>query len=286
MGSHHMLRNKIRLGFVPANEVLTLPKDSLAAAGVVHARILQRESPPPVDDPNLYSGIRIQLGDDASSCDANDPLCDGGGYDFYDVEVVNRQGFDSFTPDHGVLIAKSKSADASPFIWLIDAHPKDINKVDYVRADGQKFMVTVGDYRQLADGAFHAGTAKGVVNRYADEDNGLAFFILSKETIDGWLVYDVAVASLSRGVPPGETTVEQTSGSLKVGAVTKNVFTITNTGTAPGVYRLAVKKSGPVKTRLLNNLIYLDGGQSAEVPLFAKATGAGASISLKVIEAH
>ncbi|MEA2432814.1 MAG: hypothetical protein QOG54_271 [Actinomycetota bacterium] len=286
MGSHHMIRNKLRFGFIPANEVLTLPKESLTASGVMHARILQRESPPPVDDPNLYSGLRIQLGDDASSCDANEPLCDGGGYDFYDVEVVNRQGFDSFTPDHGVLIAKTKSADASPFIWVIDSHPKDINKVDYVRADGEKFMVTVGDYRQLADATFHAGTAKGTVNRFADEANGLAFFILSKETVDGWLVYDVAVASLSRGVPPGETTVEQTSGSLKVGAVTKNVFTITNTGTAPGVYRLAVKKSGPVKTRLLNNLIYLDGGQSAELPLFAKATGAGASISLKVIEAH
>src|SRR3712207_7733548 len=48
-----------------------------------------------------------------------------------DVEVVNRQGFDSFLPDHGVLIAKTKTADASPFIWVIDSHPENLRRVDY-----------------------------------------------------------------------------------------------------------------------------------------------------------
>ena len=37
--------------------------------------------------------------------------CDGGGYNNYTVEVVDRMGTDSFTPDSGVLLAKTKNQD-------------------------------------------------------------------------------------------------------------------------------------------------------------------------------
>ncbi|MDQ4095917.1 MAG: peptidase M6, partial [Actinomycetota bacterium] len=182
MGSHHMIRNKLRLGFLPPSEVRTITRSALDAAGIVRTRILQRESPPltadappsPADPQNhIYSGMRIVLGEDQRTCDYSKPKCDGGNYDNYDIEVVNRQGFDSFIPDHGVLIAKTKNGDVpAPFIWVIDSHPKNLNKVDYVRADGEKFRYTVGDYRQLSDAAFHVGTAKGVKNRYKDKANG------------------------------------------------------------------------------------------------------------------
>ncbi|HET9235064.1 MAG TPA: peptidase M6, partial [Candidatus Eisenbacteria bacterium] len=69
MGSHHMLRNKIRMGFTPPTEVVSLSRAELDARGIVTARILQRESPPAVTEPDLYSGIRIALGDDAEECD-------------------------------------------------------------------------------------------------------------------------------------------------------------------------------------------------------------------------
>jgi hypothetical protein len=73
---------------MPPSEVFSVTQEALAAAPV-RARILQRESPPQTADPNLYSGLRVVLGEDASSCDANEPKCDEGGYDSYDVEVVN-----------------------------------------------------------------------------------------------------------------------------------------------------------------------------------------------------
>ncbi|MDQ3953023.1 MAG: peptidase M6, partial [Actinomycetota bacterium] len=279
MGSHHMIRNKIRFGFLQPGEVLSLSRESLTA-GPVRARILQRESPPATTDPNLYSGVRVALGQDASSCDANEPKCDEGGYDFYDIEVVNRQGFDSFIPDHGVLIAKTKAADASPFIWVIDSHPKDLRKVDYVRADGEKFYYTVGDYRQLADAAFHAGKAKGVVNRYVDEANELAFFILSKETIDGALVYEVAVQSLA-APSLAEASVASKSGKLRKGKVTKHVFEVTNSGTGAGIFLLKAVKKGKVKVKLLNDLLWLGVGETAEVTVYAKARARRGKVKLK-----
>ena len=280
MGSHHMIRNKLRMGFIPPSEVLTLNQSALDAAGIVTARILQRESPPDTDDPNLNSGIRIKLTSDASNCDSSEPLCDGGRYDFYDVEVVNRQGFDSFLPDHGVIIAKTKAADASPFIWVIDAFPKDIGGIDYIAADGTKVPYTVGDYRQLADAAFHVGTAPRTKNSYADPENGLAFYVLEKENVDAGLVYTVAVQSLTSPQTPGEAEVVKSSGRPARRLVKPIVFSITNTGVTPAVYRLKVARKGKIKARLLNDLVYLEGGASKDITVWVKKTGRRGKVSL------
>ena len=89
-------------------------------------------------------------GDLSPACDvATDPLCDGGGYNNYTVEVVDRMGTDSFTPDSGVLLAKTKNQDRAPFEWVVDANPQDIDMTDYVLPDGTKVPITIGDYRQL-----------------------------------------------------------------------------------------------------------------------------------------
>jgi M6 family metalloprotease-like protein len=279
MGAHHMIRNKIRLGFLPPSEVLTITREALAA-GPIRARILQRESPPATADPALHSGVRVVLDEDQSTCTPSDPLCDGGGYDFYDVEVVNRQGFDSFLPDHGVLIAKTKVADTAPFIWVIDSHPKDIRKVDYVRADGEKFYYTVGDYRQLADAAFHAGKAKGVKNRYEDEANELAFFVLAKEKDQGRLIYEVAVQSLTAPVL-ATATVDAKSGRVRKGRVSKHVFDVTNDGPADGVFKLKATRKGRVKVRLLNDLLWLAAGETKEVTVYAIGRSRKGKVNLK-----
>ena len=54
----------------------------------------------------------------------------------YTVEVVQRIGNDSFTPDNGVLIAKNKNTEGRScgyncFTWVIDAHPEDIKMADF-----------------------------------------------------------------------------------------------------------------------------------------------------------
>ena len=114
--------------------------------------------------------LTLTGGDKTPACTVEeDWRCDGGGYENYTLEVVDRMGTDSFTPDHGVLIAKNKTAELAPWKWVIDAHPEDIDKVDFLRPDGTPVKVTKGDYRQLADALFHAGTGPGVVSEYEDD---------------------------------------------------------------------------------------------------------------------
>ncbi|MEV5746186.1 hypothetical protein AB0L00_00080 [Actinoallomurus sp. NPDC052308] len=95
----------MKLGIVDPSNVLSLSREGLTGSGVVVATVRPaRPNPDPGSD-------RDQPGDDRDpACDVStDPLCDGGGYDNYTLEVVDRMGFDSFTPDSGVLLAKTKN---------------------------------------------------------------------------------------------------------------------------------------------------------------------------------
>jgi hypothetical protein len=212
---------------------------------------------------------------------AQDWRCDGGGYQSYTIEVVDRMGYDSYTPDHGVLIAKTKAADASPFIWVIDAFPADIGGIDYVMADGTEVPYTVGDYRQLADSAFHAGTAPKTRNTYVDRANNLAFYILAKQPQRKRLTYTVAVQSLTATLLAEEAEVTKTAGRPIPRQVTKMTFEVTNPGSGPGIYRLKAQRHGSVKARLLNDLIYLEGGQTKNVVVWVKKVGSRGSVMLK-----
>src|SRR6185503_17277409 len=149
-----------------------IDRNALAATGPAFADVWAREIPlgPGTGRTGLH-GLMLTLtgGDKTPACTVEeDWRCDGGGYQNYTLEVVDRMGSDSFTPDHGVLIAKNKGprADASPFNWVIDSHPEDIGKLDFTRADGASVPIGLGDYRQLSDGLFHAGTGPGVVSEY------------------------------------------------------------------------------------------------------------------------
>ena len=169
---------------------------------MVIARVTARSVQPGRND---LSGINIQLGagDLAPPCDANtDPFCDGRGYNNYTVEVVDRMGADSFTPDAGVLLAKTKNQDRAPFEWVIDANPQDIGMTDYVLPDGTQVPITIGDYRQLSDALFHAGNGSGSEYEYVDEANRLHFYVLDvKRNKAGELAYTVAVRSLDGAGP-------------------------------------------------------------------------------------
>ena len=75
-----------------------------------HRRARGRAAPP-----DRWAGLIVRLDGDAPqdrtpACDRNaDPLCAGDPvFNFYSVEVVQRIGYDSFTPDNGVLLAKNK----------------------------------------------------------------------------------------------------------------------------------------------------------------------------------
>ncbi|MEU6125180.1 M6 family metalloprotease domain-containing protein [Streptomyces sp. NPDC047123] len=263
MGSQHILRDKLELGIVDEKNVLRLDRDALKDSGVVVAKVTARSAPPGATG---LSGVNIAMNRDLSpACDRDtDPLCDGGGYQNYTVEVVDRMGMDSFTPDNGVLITKTKNEDRAPFAWVIDSHPEDIDMVDFTRPDGTPQKITMGDYRQLSDALFHAGADSGSSYEYVDRANRLHFYVTDiQRNRSRILSYTIAVKSLDGAGPQrrgASLRRGEAAGSPDKGRATCT-FPLKNTGRAtaeaPGghpedvsryldsdVYRLSAEATG------------------------------------------
>jgi hypothetical protein len=178
-------------------------------------------------------------------------------------------GFDSFTPDSGVLLAKTKNADAAPFIWTIDANPQDIDKVDFVRPDGTPQMMTIGDYRQLSDALFHAGTSSGSEFEYVDTANRLHFYVLNPvRNGKGVLSYDVAVRSLD-GAGPATRGVRAypALGRPDRSGWSRCTIPVRNTGRAADVFRI----TAPGAT-LPRTVIGVQPGRTATAEVWLKNT--------------
>ncbi|GAA2559869.1 M6 family metalloprotease domain-containing protein [Winogradskya consettensis] len=233
MGSLHTLRDKAKIGLVDERNVLRLSREALADSGLVVADVTARAVDP---GENGLMGLNIAMDADREpACQVEtDVLCDGGGYDNYTIEVVDRVGADSFTPDAGVLISKTKDQDRQPFQWVVDANPQDIAMTDFTRPGGGTAMITMGDYRQLSDALLHAGTRSGSEYEYVDEANRLHFYVLNLRRDGGELSYTVAVRSLDgagaskHGVRLGAGTVTTATRPTR-GGVTCS-FPLTNTG--------------------------------------------------------
>jgi M6 family metalloprotease-like protein len=204
-----MLRNRMVNKFLKTGEVFIRGREDLVKSGPVVVGITARAVEPL---PGTFAGLIIDLdGDephDRTPVDdpAINPLSPGiPDFDFYSMEVVQRIGYDSFCPDNGVLLAKNKNEEGrnggpngfNCFNWVIDAHPEDINKIDFTRPDGTPVMRTIADYRQLNDALFHAGLNSGSSFEWVDEPNRLHFYIIDPEkNSDGILSYTVGVRSL------------------------------------------------------------------------------------------
>jgi len=305
-----MIRNRLENEFITEDQLLTLNRDGLARSGLAVADVTARAVDPL---PGTFAGITVRL-DGADPQDrtppddpATNPLSAGTpNYNFYSVEVVQRIGYDSYTPDNGVLIAKNKDSmrgrNGGPnafnsFIWVIDANPEDINEVDYVKPNGEKVMRTIADYRQLNDALFHAGTRSGSQYEWEDTPNRLHFYVIDMhEDQQGILLYRLAVRSLDGSGPQTrgvglEAPTESSSG--------RAAFTLANTGSAtptdPGlhprdvnefltsdVYRLAVSVDGEGWSgELLNSLAAVKFGETQPVTVFfTHETGAAPSATL------
>jgi hypothetical protein len=312
LGSQHNTRNKLKLGFLSPNQVLRVNRSALANDGVVVADVQARE----LDPGNGLGGIQVTMdgsGDNETPCDyTKDWTCDGVSknasgvvqhkYNAYTAEVVQQIGSDSFDPGHGVILAKTKTAEsdtcgsASCFVWVIDSHPSDIGHLDFVQPDGQPRMATLGDERQLNDASFNAGTNSGSSYEYEDTANRLHFYIIDKYSdAQGMLHYRIGVQSLdgngpqARGVKLGSPSAVGTDGDYSTCTIP-----LTNTGTAAAidpassptdvtpyvggdVYRLSASASGTGWTAQLRNaLATAKFGETIQVPVyFTRGTGAG-----------
>lgn len=297
-----MLRNKIYAGIVPANNVLDISRTALANTGLIVDTVTARAVDP---GSTGTSGIKVRLDgtgrpDRTPNCDINtDPFCHGNtGWDQYSVEVVDRMGFDSFTPDSGVVIAKNKTTESNTcgyncFNWVIDANPGDIGLVDFYRPDGTPVMASIADHRQLNDAAFHAGLNSGSAYEWVDVPNRLHFYVINvRRATNGVLSYTLAVRSLDgsgpqrRGVQLGQPTIS----TVQPGQAAKCSFPLTNTGqnatntgghTSPNVagklnndvYRLSVSSRGAGWTAQLDNMLTTAAaGRTVTVPVYVSRT--------------
>lgn len=220
MGSLHTMRDKHQIGLIDTSPILQISRSGLAVSGPVIAQITARS----VDPVDSLMGFNISFGaagDLAPPCNASlDALCDGRGYNNYNVEVVQRLGADSFCPDSGVMISKTKDSDrVQPFQWTIDANPQDARQIDFYLPNGTARYWTIGDYRQLVDALFHAGTNSGSEYEQIDHENGLHLYILEKITDEnGVLHYTVGAASTATNA----TTSAQHGIELGSGKVVSN----------------------------------------------------------------
>ncbi|MFD1172973.1 M6 family metalloprotease domain-containing protein [Oceanobacillus picturae] len=277
--SHHMLRNKIKQGFLSEEDYLNVDRDALAETGPVFADILARAVPEDsTRDESVVHGINIMMEDltPANSLEDDwraDMQRGEKWYDNYTVEVVDRVGMDSFTPDSGVLLAKTKNSESAPNIWVIDSHEEDINQRDFTRPDGTDAMYSKGDYRQLSDALFKAGTGNDVISEYVDEYNRLHFYILNhnRDTEDP-LSYRVAVRHLDGGgdFARGVRTESGEQEQAIPGKVAKHYFQVTNTGEATDLFRLRADIDGGWETMLEQEVIEVESGETVKVPVYVE----------------
>jgi M6 family metalloprotease-like protein len=305
-----MLRNRMKNGFVSNDEVLRLNREGLAKSGLAVADVVAREAGP---GPDGLAGVIVRLDGEAPrdrtpvDDPASNPLSAGTpNFNFYSVEVVQRIGYDSFCPDNGVLLAKNKDNEGrnggpngfNGFIWVIDAHPEDINMVDYKQpGTGKPIMRTVADYRQLNDALFHAGLNSGSQYEWEDAANRLHFYVIDLHTdAKGVRSYTIGVRSLD-GAGPQQRGVKVTApADQSISGMSANtVFKVTNTGTAAptdaslhpqdvtayldnDIYRLSVSVEGKGwSAQLQNALAAVKFGGSQPAPVYVSREPGSAS---------
>ena len=284
LGAQHAVHSKRALGFLSGGDVLRLSRTELARTGLAVVEVKAREVAPNGDAIGVDVALDGDGGDQSAPCrvEAN-PLCDGGGYDRYTLEVVQRIGSDSFLPGEGVLIAKAKDASSSCgsytcFLWYVDAHPRDIDQVDFVRPDGTAIKVTMGDERQLDDAAFDAGVGSGSRFEYVDAANRLHFYVVGRRKgADGVLRYTVAVRSLAGAGPARRgVRVQRSTGTCG--------FAVTNTGEGADVFRLWVTAGGDGwSARVGNVLVAPKPGETVRVPVSLEPGTSAGRVTLTAV---
>jgi hypothetical protein len=289
-----MLRSKLRFGFVSDASILKVTRSGLKDSGLAMGTVVARAVEP---SQGQLAGVVVKL--DGGAPEDKTPIQDfkvnpvSAGdtlYNFYSLEVVQRIGYDSFTPDNGVLIAKNLDEERRgrggfhPFTWVIDAHPEDIRMLDFKRPNGEPVMRTVADYRQLNDALFHSGLDSGSEFEWEDQPNRLHFYVVdAHKDAQGILSYRVAVRSLDGSGPQTRGVSIASAVAQTAGACT---FTLKNTGTSAAadpyldndLYRLSVSVEGRGwSAQLQNALAGLKFGASQSVPVTVKRSAAAAS---------
>jgi M6 family metalloprotease-like protein len=293
LGPHHMVHFKQDLGVLQDSEQVLLDRGQLLDEGVAVASIKARSALP--DGDQVAFEVALDGGYTPGACEeriADDPgfWCPGGdNWENLSMEVVDTVGNDSFTPGHGVLLAQNRGP-GFPDVWMIDANPDDIGRIDYFRPDGTPVPVVRGDPRQLDDATFHAGTGSDSEFEYVDTFNDVHIYVLAAyRDKNGVLTYDVAARNLDGAGDLGRGAELSNAAIHPVGASTALTTTqLTNTGEAgEGVfdsdaYRVSVSVEGAGwDAHVPYEVVAVASGETVPVSAYASA-GAGASESATV----
>jgi hypothetical protein len=172
---------------------------------------------------------------------------------------------------------------------VIDAHPEDVNMLDFTRPDGTRVMRTPADYRQLNDALFHAGLRSGSASEWQDRANRLHFYVIDTRKDDrGILSYTVGVRSLDGAGTQTRGVAASAPAAVAVTRSTAFDVTLTNTGGAAPVTSPSLHPSNPETAPYLTSDIYrvtasVDRpGWSATLQSALVAVKSGASIAVPV----
>lgn len=288
LGPHHTLHFKQsgsgRLGVLADDEHVEVNRADLVDDGIAVAPLKARSYIPNGD----LVGLTVHLGDDGytpGNCEtrvSDTWWCSHStqtNWQRFTMEVVDRVGNDSFVAGHGVLLNQARNS-GTPRVWMVDANPEDIDRIDYYRPDGTPVEVVRGDPRQLDDATFHAGADSGSHYEYVDEFNSVHFYVLDAyRDTDGVLFYDVAVRNtdgagdFDRDVslaasdihPVGDSTALVTASLTNTGEAGEGIF-------SSDVYRLSASvDSADWQVHLPYEVMALESGETAKAAVYATA---------------
>ena len=178
--------NTVSANGAEADELLEIRVQDLAASTPVVAEVVARNIPlnnkglyPQLDQyglksPNFYKGIHLTFATGTTSAyrDRATRVQTGWTWTYtaqatwMGVEVVDMKGYDSFAPDHGVILTRHANESAGTgtgYTWnVIDSHLYDIAMVDYMvpgqnGAEDDYVAHALGSPYQLWDASFHVG---------------------------------------------------------------------------------------------------------------------------------
>ncbi|MCL1873255.1 MAG: S-layer homology domain-containing protein [Clostridiales bacterium] len=182
--THFMQRNKEFINFYGEGEMLELSVQELAGNTPIVAEVVARNIPlanefyQDLEDdyglisPDYYKAIKLRFGADDWADKAT--LVTTGftwtrkAASSIAVEVVDRNGYDSFNHDHGVLLSRVHTNTGNPYQAIIDSHLGDIAMIDF-ELNGEFAPYPLAHTTQLADAAFHAGVSFVDTGYYATE---------------------------------------------------------------------------------------------------------------------
>ncbi|CAM5304850.1 Peptidase M6-like domain-containing protein OS=Streptomyces antimycoticus OX=68175 GN=SSPO_013800 PE=4 SV=1 [Streptomyces antimycoticus] len=129
MGSQHVLRDKLKLGIVDEKNVLQQDRDALKSSGLVVAQVTARSGAG-----GSEGALRGQHRPGSRSLAVLRQSRPAVRRRWLRATTPSRSStawaWTRSTPDHGVLLTKTKNKDRAPFAWVVDAHPEDIDLLD------------------------------------------------------------------------------------------------------------------------------------------------------------